>query len=353
MLMFAQIQTIQEVAKTAGHLTVLQRTANWSAPLRNPEIIPEDMQEIRANYPIYRQRCLDSHVNFIHAADLRSVFDVTVEERERRWEDLYQSRGFGKWLSNFIDVHIDREANALTSDYFTRKIKERVHDPETARNLIPTCHGFGTKRVPLETSYFEVFNQQNVVLKDVKADPIQRITPTGIQTRDEHLGFDMIIYATGFDAITGSFSPIDFRGLNGIRLNDCWANGPSTFLGIFVHGFPNMFMMLGPHQVFGNIPRSIEFAVERISDFIQFCMKRGISYAEASDEATASWMAHLAAVSPSMLMDDVDSWLTGVNTNVGQKRTRRVMKYGGSAPDYRRKAQEVADGMYQELTLEA
>lgn len=310
------------------------------------------MQSIRASYPKYQQQCLDSYACFIHTSDPRSIFDVTIEERESLWETLYQSRGFGKWLSNFWDVNIDEKANALASDFFARKIRERVYNPTTAETLIPKCHGFGTRRVPLENGYYETYNQENVTLKDIKKDPIRRITRDGVQTQDQHLKFDVIIYATGFDAVTGSFMAIDFRGVNNLQLNQLWADDPSTFLGMFVHGFPNMLMVMGPHQVFGNIPRSIEFAVDWISNFIDFCVSQGIVYADASDEATTGWMAHLATAAPAMLMDEVDSWLTSTNANVNQRRKRRVLRYRGAAPEYRRRAQEVANSMYQGLVLE-
>ena len=151
-----------------------------------------------------------------------------------------------------------------------RKIRQRVKDPKVAEKLIPKNHGFGTRRVPLETKYYEVYNQPNVELVDIKETPIERITPTGIKTSDAEYEFDIIIYATGFDAITGSFDRIDIRGVDGLRLKDKWTGGPQTYLGVLVEGFPNMFMLMGPHTALGNIPRSIEYNVDWVTGLIRY-----------------------------------------------------------------------------------
>lgn len=235
------IQIIQEIKEKVGTLTVFQRTPNWTAPLRNKKISPEDMEVIRRNYPAIFQRCLESYSGFIHQADTRSVFDVSEEEREKYWEDLYSQAGFSKWLANFGDINTNKAANDLFSEFIAKKIRERVHDPATAEKLVPKNHGFGTRRVPLEGGYYEAFNQSNVMIVDVNHNPIEYIHEEGIKTKEQDFEFDVIIYATGFDAITGSFSKVDIRGLGGKSLNDKWAGGLETFLGITAHGFPNMF----------------------------------------------------------------------------------------------------------------
>ena len=177
------------------------------------------------------------------------------------------------WQGNFRDILIDRKANALISDFVARKIRQRVKDPAVAEKLIPKNHGFGTRRVPLETKYYEVYNQPNVKLVDIKETPIERITPDGIKTSDAEYEFDIIIYATGFDAITGSFDRIDFRGVDGLKLKDKWKGGPQTYLGVMVEGFPNMFMLMGPHTALGNIPRSIEYNVEWVTGLLAPCAR--------------------------------------------------------------------------------
>src|SRR5580693_4931302 len=241
------IQTIQEVAKTAGHLTVFQRTPNWCAPLHNSKIDAATMARIKAGYPDMFKRCQETFACFLHTPDPRGTFEVTPEEREAFFEKLYGEPGFGIWQGNFRDILTDRKANALISDFVARKIRERVKDPAVAEKLIPRNHGFGTRRVPLESGYFEVYNQPNVRLVDINETPIERITPTGIKTSDAEYEFDIIIYATGFDAITGSFDRIDIRGGAGLKLKDKWKDGPQTFLGILVDDFPNMLMVMGPH----------------------------------------------------------------------------------------------------------
>src|SRR6185437_4562074 len=207
------VQTIQEVAKTVGHLTVFQRTPNWCAPLHNSRIDADTMAKIKADYPNMFKRCQETFACFLHTPDPRGTFEVTPEEREAFFERLYASPGFGIWQGNFRDILTDPKANDAISDFVARKIRQRVKDPVVAEKLIPKNHGFGTRRVPLETKYYEVYNQPNVELVDIKETPIERITPNGIKTSDAEHEFDVIIYATGFDAITGSFDRIDFRGV--------------------------------------------------------------------------------------------------------------------------------------------
>jgi len=222
------VQTIQEIAKTVGHLTVFQRTPNWCAPLRNSRISAAEMNDIQARYQEIFALCGTSPGCYIHAPDPRSTLEVTQEEREAFWEKLYAEPGFGIWMGNFSDMLTNREANALASDFMARKIRQRVQDPAVAEKLIPKNHGLGTRRVPLETGYYEVYNQPNVEFIDINEAPIERITPNGIKTSDRDHEFEIIIYATGFDAITGAFDRIDIRGVDGARLKDLWQDGPQT-----------------------------------------------------------------------------------------------------------------------------
>jgi cation diffusion facilitator CzcD-associated flavoprotein CzcO len=345
------VQTIQEVAKTVGHLTVFQRTPNWCAPLHNGKIDAETMAKIKASYPEMFKRCQETFACFLHTPDPRGTFEVSDEEREAFWEKRYAEPGFGIWQGNFRDILVNREANAALSDFVARKIRQRVKDPKVADKLIPTNHGFGTRRVPLETRYYEVYNQPNVQLVDIKETPIERITPTGIKTSDAEYEFDMIIYATGFDAITGSFDRIDIRGLNGEKLKDKWADGPRTYLGVQVEGFPNMMMLMGPHTALGNIPRSIEYNVEWVTGLISFMRERDLTWVNARPEGVASWTDHVKSLGVGLLSNEVDSWMTGVNKNVEGKQTRIIARYSGSAPAYRARCDEVAANGYEELAL--
>ncbi|BCS30549.1 flavin-containing monooxygenase [Aspergillus puulaauensis] len=345
------IQAIQEIVKTAGHLTVFQRTPNWSAPLNNSKIEPEEMEEIRRQYPEIFRKCKESYSCFLHKSNPASVFSVSAEEREKMWNELYETRGFEKWLSNFHDIFTNKEANDLYSTFIANKIRQRVKDPETAEKLIPTCHGFGTKRVPLESGYFEAYNRENVRLVDVKADPIERVTETGVKTRDAQYDVDILIYATGFDAVTGAFTAVDFQGVGGVKLSERWKEGPKTFLGLWVEGFPNMMMVMGPHQMFGNFPRSIEYAVGWVSRFIGYAADRGLTYAECTGKKVEEWTEHVHTCAEGLLANEVDSWMTGVNKNLAHKQKRIIARYNGPAPGYRARADDVANRGYEDLRL--
>ena len=345
------VQTIQEVAKTAKSLTVFQRTPNWCAPLHNRKIDKAEMAEIRANYPDIFRRCQETFACFLHTADPRGTFDVTPEEREAFFEKLYGEPGFGIWVGNFNDILTDRKANALISDFMARKIRSRVKDPKVAEKLIPKNHGFGTRRVPLETRYYEVYNQPNVELVDITETPIERITPTGIRTSARDFEFDMIIYATGFDALTGAFDRIDFRGVGGEKLKEKWKDGAETFVGMSVEGFPNMLMLLGPHTALGNIPRSIEYNVEWVRDLLRYMRERGLTRIDARREGVREWMKAVEKAAEGLLSNEVNSWFTGINTNVEGKQVRRLSRYSGSAPAYRERCDAVAAAGYREMEL--
>src|SRR5271169_2045053 len=345
------VQTITEVAKTVGHLTVFQRTPQWCAPLHNGKIGDDEMRHIRANYPEILARCAETPGCFIHAPDPRATHEVTQDEREAFWEKLYGEPGFGIWQGNFRDILIDRQANALISDFIARKIRERVKDPAVAEKLIPKNHGFGTRRVPLETGYFEVYNQPNVALIDINETPIERITPDGIKTSDAEYEFDIIIYATGFDAITGSFDRIDIRGVDGASLKDKWKAGPQTYLGILVEGFPNMLMVMGPHAGLGNFPRAAEYSVEWVTGLLRYTHDRGSTQIEATDAGVAAWTDQVIASSEGLLANEVDAWMTGINRNGEGKQVRRIMRFSGGHPAFRDRCEAVAADGYRELAL--
>jgi cation diffusion facilitator CzcD-associated flavoprotein CzcO len=345
------VQTIQTIAKSVGHLTVFQRTPNWCAPLHNSKIDAETQKKIKSSYPEMFRRCQETFACFLHTPDPRGTFEVSDEEREAFFEKLYAEPGFGIWQGNFRDILIDRKANAVISDFVARKIRQRVRDQRVAEKLIPKNHGFGTRRLPLETFYYEVYNRDNVELVDITETPIERITPDGIKTSDRDYEFDIIIYATGFDAITGSFDRIDFRGVDGARLKDKWNSGPQTFLGVLVDGFPNMMMLMGPHTALGNIPRSIEYNVDWVTGLIRHARQNNLTRVEATAAGVTTWTDHVKALGVGLLSNEVNSWMTGINSNVDGKQTRIIARYSGSAPAYRTRCDEVAAKRYQELAL--
>jgi len=345
------VQTIQTIAKSVGHLTVFQRTPNWCAPLHNSKIDAETQREIKSGYSALFRRCQETFACFLHTPDPRGTFEVSDEEREAFFEKLYAERGFGIWQGNFRDILVDRKANAVISDFVARKIRQRVRDQRVAEKLIPKNHGFGTRRLPLETFYYEAYNRDNVELVDITETPIERITTDGIKTSDREYAFDIIIYATGFDAITGSFDRIDFRGVDGARLKDRWKSGPQTFLGVLVDGFPNMMMLMGPHTALGNIPRSIEYNVDWVTGLIRHARENNLTRVEATAAGVTSWTDHVKALGVGLLSNEVNSWMTGINSNVDGKQTRIVARYSGSAPAYRARCDEVALRRYQELAL--
>jgi cation diffusion facilitator CzcD-associated flavoprotein CzcO len=347
------VQVIQTIAPLVGQLTVFQRTPNWCTPLHNRKITEDEQRKIKAGYPAMFDLLRRTPGCYIHNTDPRGTFEVTEEERETFWEKLYSEPGFGIWMANFRDVLTDPKANALFSDFVARKIRQRVKDPATAEKLIPKCHGFGTRRVPQETGYYEAYNLPHVELVDTRATPIERITETGVRTSDAERGFDMIIYATGFDAITGAFDRIEFRGTGGQRLKDHWADGPKTYLGLMSAGFPNMLTIVGPHNASTrcNIPRCIEQNVDWATGLMRAARDRGITRFEATPEAEAEWSRHIEELADGMLYTQVDSWATGVNSNVEGRNVRRILQYQGGAPAYRARCDEVAATGYAGMVL--
>ncbi|KAK7708887.1 hypothetical protein SLS64_006367 [Diaporthe eres] len=357
------IQTITAISKEQGirSLTVFQRTANWSAPLRNAEITPGQMDKYRIQYDETFDRCAQTSSGFLHQADPRKSVEISQDERLAHYEKLYAEPGFGKWLGVFSDTYTDREANRLYSEFIAGKIKGIVKDPETADNLIPT-HGFGTRRVPLNSGYFEAFNNFNVNLVNLRKTPAERVTPEGIITSDgkEHK-LDVLICATGFDAVTGAFNAIEWHAKDGrplIATSDTkdgqraiWPDHrPNTFLGVTVPALPNTFLVLGPHQPFGNATRSIEHVVGFVTDALQYCKDNGYSYVEATKEAAEEWTDHVVECSKAgTLVNEVDSWMTGVNTNVKGKQVRSVARYSGSVIEYRRRTEACKKSGYKGL----
>ena len=341
------VQLITEIAREVGHLTVFQRTANYCAPLRNRPITAEEQEEIRARYPEIFEKCLETAGSFMHEFDKRSAFSVSEEERVEFYESLWQEPGFKKWLSNFYDVMMPGPANEDYAEFFRNKIRERVKDPVVAEMLTPKDHMFGSKRLPCESGYYEVYNQDNVLLVDVKKAPIQRITENGIQTADAHYELDVIIYATGYDAVTGSLSRMHIQGVNGLTLNEKFLNGPRTFMGISSVNFPNLFTINAASV--GNFVRAAEPLVEWISECIAYVRDNGYQRIQPSQKSEDEWTQHMIDGGQNILRTQADSWFVGANI---PGKARFLLTAPDTAPQMRARRAEIANSGYAGFNLE-
>lgn len=264
-----------------------------------------------------------------------------------QYERLWQEPGFAKWLSNFYDVMLPGEANEDYAEFVRNKIRERVHDPEVAEMLVPKDHMFGSKRLPCESGYYEVYNQDNVLLVDVKKAPIQRITPTGLQTADAEYELDVLIFATGYDAVTGSLSRIDITGVGGGTLKDKFANGPRTYMGIQSNGFPNMFTINAASV--GNFVRAAEPLVEWVTECIRYVREHEYIRISPTLEAEDDWVNHVNEAGSKILRSQANSWFVGANI---PGKARVLLTSPDTAPVMRAKRADVAAKGYEGFLLE-
>ncbi|MEM8767921.1 MAG: NAD(P)/FAD-dependent oxidoreductase, partial [Pseudomonadota bacterium] len=347
------VQVIAEIADKVGELAVYQRRPNWCAPLNNAPISKAEMAEIRARYDEIFAQCEKTPGSFLHGPDYRHFEDVSEADRLAFWNELYAGRGFGVWLGNFRDVLVEEGPNTAYSDFIADKIRERVNDPEVAEKLIPKDHGFGTRRVPMETRYYEAYNRDNVHLVDVNETPIERITARGIETSAGERPFDLIIYATGFDAITGAFDRIDITGTAGRKLAEKWRDGPLTYLGLMTAGFPNLLTLAGPQgaSVSSNFPPNIEVGVNWAAELIAHLRGAGASRVEATTAAEEGWVEEIMESYSGVMLTRTRSWFTGYNSNVDGHDKLRYMIYLGGAPAYRQRLADMVAGGYEGLTF--
>ena len=347
------IQLIPEIAREAKTLTVFQRRPNWAAPLNNAPISESEMAEIRARYDEIFATCARTPGGFEHEPDRRGFYNVPPEERRALWDRLYDEPGFGIWLRNFVEIFMDEDANAEFSEYIAERIRQRVDDPVIAEKLIPKDHGFGIQRVPLETGYFEAYNRDSVELVDGTETPIVRITPTGLETTDRSFEFDVIVYSTGFDAFTGALDRIDIRGPGGRRLRDKWAEGPVTYLGMMVSGFPNMVMLGGPQSAATNFPRGLELAVDWLTPFLEYMREHGYRRFDVDAAAEAEWVEHVKEMYQGLLLRKAKSWITGYNSNLDghEYGKTRYNIYNGGGPKYARRLNSVAGNDYEGVSF--
>lgn len=344
------VQVIQSIAGQVQQLVVFQRTPTYCVPQRNRLLTDDERRRIRRDWADILATCRESYGGFMHTFDPRSGLSVSAAAREAKFEALWQAPGFAFWFGNFGDLMMNAEVNAHASDFVRRKIRARVRDPEVARKLLPD-HPFGSKRVPLENGYYEVYNRPNVRLVDLRETPIERITPQGIRTVRDEYPLDVIIYATGFDAGTGALTRIDLRGTGGLALADKWRQGPETFLGLLVSGFPNLFIVNGPHNAAAlcNAGRCIEQNVDWIARCISYMRMRKLTRVQPTAAAEREWTEHVyEAADATLLRDMTESWFFGANT---PGKPRRATIYAAGAREYREHCEDVAREGYPGLEM--
>lgn len=347
------VQIIPIVAQTAKDLHVFQRTPNWCTPLGNTPLSAKDMDLLRKRYPTILEYVKSTPTSFPYHRDTRKGTDVSAEEREKFFEDLYDQPGYGIWLSGFRDLLLSKESNQFLADFVAGKIRQRVKNQAVAEKLIPSDHPFGAKRVPMETNYYEAYNRDNVHLVDIKEDPIVRVTETGIETASTAYELDVIIYATGFDAVTGSLDRIDITGKGGVRLRDAWAEGPTTYLGLQARGFPNFFTLVGPHNgsTFCNVGVCGGLQAEWVTRMLTYMNERGLSYSEPSQAAEDQWTESVYADFARTLLAEANAWWVKVTNKPDGSVVRRTLVHVGGGPEYRRQCEEVAYCDYEGFEL--
>ena len=343
------VQSIPVIAGQAERLTVFQRTPQYTIPARHETVDRRFIEEeVKPHYDEIVEKIKST--GHLAVQDERSALEVTAEERREKYEAAWAEGGHKFVAASFRDVMTDIRANETMADFIRSKIRKIVKDAETLEKLLPTEHPFGSKRILIDTNYFETYNRDNVELIDIRHSPIQEITPIGIRTEDQEYEFDIIVFATGFDAMTGAFFKMDIRGRNNLSLKDKWAEGPKTYLGLQTAGFPNMFMITGPGSpsVLTNMPVPIDQHVEWISDFLQYMREHDIETAEADTDAETAWLAHVNEVVQPTVYMLADSWYWGANI---PGKPRVFTPYAGSMDSYRNKCNEVADNGYEGFIL--
>jgi cyclohexanone monooxygenase len=343
------IQSIPIIAQQAASLVVFQRTPSYSVPARNAPLDPAFERRVKDNYTELRRRNRESHSGFVVPTDKRSALAVPPEERQQEYERRWQRGGLG-FGAAYADLLTSREANETVAEFFRARIREAVRDPAVAEALIPTDYPLGTKRICVDTDYYEAFNRGNVTLVDLRRDPVVAITSRGVRTQAVEHKLDSLVLATGFDALTGALRRIDIRGRGGRALRELWAGGPRTYLGLAVAGYPNLFTITGPGSpsVLTNMIVSIEQHVDWITGCLAHLTERGLREIEATEAAQATWMTHVDDVANATLYPLAKSWYAGAN--IPGKR-RIFMPYAGGLGTYRKICDEVAARDYEGFRL--
>ncbi|MFN3744136.1 MAG: flavin-containing monooxygenase [Hyphomicrobiaceae bacterium] len=350
------IQAIPVIAEQAAHLTVFQRTPNYSIPARNGPMTPDYEGPWKANYELRRAKARTMRTGILYGVEDEtwglnnvSALDVSPEERQRIYEERW-AVGSTAFMAAFNDLITNQAANDTAADFVRAKIRATVKDPETAEALCPYDYPIGTKRICIDTGYFETFNRPNVTLVDLRKTPIVSITPKGIRTSAGAYDFDAIVYATGFDAMTGTLMNIDIRGRDGVQLREKWAAGPQTYLGLMSAGLPNLFMITGPGSpsVLSNMILSIEQHVDWLIDALAHMRANGLETIEPTAEAEAAWGQHVNEAGHRTLYVKAASWYMGANV---PGKPRVFMPYIGGVGTYREECAEIAAKGYEGFVL--
>lgn len=329
------VQAITEIAKTAEHLTVFQRTPTYATPIENRPMDAESVRELKENYGKVRELARNNANGQAYDSMQPSALAVDDAEREALYEEKYGAGGMRLWIDSYADILVDERANDTVTSFVQNKIRQRVKDPVVAELLVPKDHRYGTRRTPLETKYYETYNRDNVTLVDVSSAPIEAITPDGIKTTSDEYELDAIVYALGFDSMTGALARIDIRGIDGEKLTDKWAHRTQTFLGIVSRGFPNFFMITGPQSpnVLHNMPAVIEEHVEFAAEMIDYMRANDLQVADAAAEAEGKWVAHVDEVASYTLLANTKS--TYMGSGIPGRTELQAQCYFGGGPAYR------------------
>ncbi len=346
------IQSIPVMAEQAAHMTVFQRTPNFSLPAKNRALDPGEQETMKSRYLEHREEARASGFGIPAPDPELSALEVSVEERNATYEKAWEAGHLVKMLLSYTDLISNKEANETACEFVRGKIREIVDDPQTAEDLCPYDHPIGTKRPCLDTGYYATYNRNNVDLVNLRRTPIEAITPSGIRTSEREVEVDAIVFATGFDAMTGALVSVDIRGKDGQTLKDHWQSGPRTYLGLLVTGFPNFYTITGPASpsVLSNMMVSIEQHVDWIADCLTHLRDTGNDRIEATADAQDDWIVHNNEVGAATLFPLANSWYMGSNV---PGKPRVLMPYIGGVGVYRDECREVVENGYRGCVLSA
>ena len=344
------IQSIPVIAEQAAELTVFQRTPAYSLPAHNAPSDPVAVAEYKAHYPELRARARETRTGLIVKRGTKGALEATPEERRAAFDGCWDLGLFACFNASFTDVLTNEEANELVAEYLRARIRELVKDPRTAEDLTPRTYPFGTKRVCLDSGYYDTYNRDNVHLVNLRREPLEAVTPEGIRTRDREYAFDVLVFATGFDAVTGPLLRMGVVGADGLALEDAWAEAPRTYMGLQIAGFPNLFTITGPGSpsILSNVIVAIEQHVEWITETLVDLRARGVERIEADEEAQRRWFADNNALAEGTLYVKADSWFMGANV---PGKPRYFLPYIGGFQVYRQLCEEVREHDYRGFVL--